>query len=160
MSNTLDIRFFADIYQIFSGPLSNIDCGQKCGPFNEYGVPVCCDINLIIPSAYIKEWEYLKNKTDLWQPWISSNPIDAGLEKDIQDGQVLLNCLGYQDCQRPYRTLTCRAFPFFPYINSRGNFIGLVYFKEYRELCWIISNLSVVTSKYKTEFQQAFKLPF
>ena len=75
----------------------------------------------------------MKEKTDLWQPWSSSNPIDADLENDVQDGQVLLKCLGYQHCQRPFRTLTCRAFPFFPYLDSRGNFLGLVYFQEYRE---------------------------
>ena len=160
MNDTPEKIFFEDIYQIFSRPLSNVDCGEKCGPFNEYGVPVCCDINLIIPSAYKEEWEFLKEKTDLWQHWSSSNPIDVGLENDVQDGQVLLKCLGYQYCQRSFRTLTCRAFPFFPYFDSRGNFIGLVYFQEYRELCWIISNLSVVTTDYKADFQQAFELLF
>jgi hypothetical protein len=102
----------------------------------------------------------LKEKTDLWQPWSSSNPIDTGLENDVQYGQVLLKCLGYQSCQRSFRTLTCRAFPFFPYVDSWGNFIGLVYFQEYREQCWIINNLSVVTTDYKADFQQAFELLF
>jgi len=160
MSNTPDKKFFEDTYKIFSRPLSNIDCGEKCGPFNDYGVPVCCDIDLIIPSAFKDEWEFLKEKTDLWQPWSSSNPIDADLENDVQDGQILLKCLGYQNCQRPFRTLTCRAFPFFPYLDSRGNFLGLVYFQEYRDQCWIISNLSVVSPDYKAEFKQAFELLF
>lgn len=157
MSDTLEKKFFEDTYQIFSLPLSNVDCGEKCGPHNEYGVPVCCDINLIIPSAFKEEWEYLEGKTDLWQPWSSSNPIDAGLENDVQDGQVLLKCLGYQYCQRSFRTLTCRAFPFLPYLDSRSNFLGLVYFQDFRDQCWIISNLSVVTTDYKAEFHQAFE---
>lgn len=160
MSFSPEKKFFEDLYQIFPRPLSEIDCGEKCGPFNEYGVPVCCDINLIIPSAYKAEWDFLKEKTDLWQPWSSSGPIDVDLENDVQDGQVLLKCLGYQHCQRPFRTLTCRAFPFFPYLDSHGKFVGLVYFQEYRELCWIISNLSLVTTAYKADFQQAFKLLF
>ena len=160
MSDSLERKFFENIYRIFSRPLSNIDCGEKCGAFNEYGVPVCCDINLIVPSAYQAEWDYLKDMTDLWQPWSSSNPIDADLEDDVQDGQVLLKCLGFRQCQRQYRTMTCRAFPFFPYLDSKGNFLGLVYFQEYRELCWVISNLSIVTSAYKAEFQQAFNLLF
>ena len=160
MSDSLERRFFEEIYRIFPHPLSNIDCGEKCGPFNEYGVPVCCDINLIVPSAYQAEWDYLKDKTDLWQPWSSSNPVDADLEDDVQDGQVLLKCLGYQHCQRQFRTMTCRAFPFFPYLDGRGNFLGLVYFQEYEELCWIISNLSVVTSAYKADFQMAFERLF
>ncbi len=156
MNASAEKRFFEDLYRNFSQPLSQIDCGEKCGPFNEYGVPVCCDINLIIPSAYEAEWDYLQENTDLWSPWSSSGPIDSDLEDEKQDGQVLLKCLGYQYCQRNYRSLTCRAFPFFPYLDSRGNFIGLVYFHEYREMCWIISNLSVVSSEYKAEFQKAF----
>lgn len=160
MSDTEEKRFFEDIYRIISRPLSQFDCGEKCGPFNEYGVPICCDINLIIPSAFEAEWQYLKEKTDLWQPWSSFDPVDEGLENDLQDGQVPLKCLGYQQCQRPFRTMTCRAFPFFPYLDSRGDFIGLVYFHEYREVCWIISNLSVVTAAYKADFQHAFELLF
>lgn len=160
MSDSPEKEFFEDIYRIFPHSFSNIDCGDKCGPFNEYGVPVCCDINLIVPSAYQAEWDYLNDKTNLWQPWSSSNPIDEDLEDDVQDGQVLLKCLGYRQCQRQYRTMTCRAFPFSPYLDSKGNFLGLVYFQEYRELCWIISNLSIVTSNYKVVFQQAFELLF
>ncbi len=160
MSVSPEEKFFEELYRIFPRPLSEIDCGEKCGPFNEYGVPVCCDINLIIPSAYKAEWGFLKEKTDLWQPWSSSDLIDADLENDVQDGQVLLKCLGYQHCQRPFRTLTCRAFPFFPYLDSQGKFVGLVYFQEYREMCWIISNLSLVTAAYKADFQQAFELLF
>lgn len=160
MNNSQGKDFFEEFYRGFPRPLSNIDCGEKCGPFNEYGVPVCCDINLIVPSAYEEEWQYLKENTDLWQTWSSSKPIDADLANDVQDGQVLLKCLGYEKCQRPFRTLTCRAFPFFPYLDSHGSFIGLVYFQEYREKCWIISNLSIVTSAYKADFQKAFELLF
>jgi hypothetical protein len=160
MNTSAQKGFFGDLYCNFSRPLSQIDCGDKCGPFNEYGVPVCCDINLIIPSAYEAEWDYLKEMTDLWFPWSSAGPLDSDLEDEKQDGQVLLKCLGYQHCQRPYRTLTCRAFPFFPYLDSREVFIGLVYFHEYREMCWIISNLSVVSAEYKAEFQNAFEALF
>lgn len=152
--------FFKEIYTIFSSPLSDIDCGEKCGPFNDYGVPVCCDISLIIPSAFREEWGFLEKNTDLWQPWSSSNPLDKDIADEVQEGQVLLKCLGYKRCQRQFRTLTCRAFPFFPYLDSQGNFLGLAYFQEYRELCWILSNLSTVTMVYKAEFQQAFELLF
>jgi len=160
MSEPPQDTFFEDIYRKFASPLSNIDCGEKCGPFNEYGVPVCCDISMIIPSAYREEWAYLEKNTDLWRPWRSSNPVDTILEDEVQEGQVLLKCQGYQKCQRQFRTLTCRAFPFFPYLDSQGNFLGLAYFLEYREMCWILSNLSTVTTTYKAEFQQAFELLF
>jgi hypothetical protein len=160
MSDRTEQKFFEELYKVFSRPISEIDCGKKCGPHHDYGVPVCCDIHLIVPAAYLAEWEYLKDQTDLWQPWSSSGPVDQDLEDEVENGQVLLKCQGYQRCQRPFRTLTCRAFPFFPYLNSQGDFIGLAYFEEYRDFCWIISNLSVVSSEFLTEFKKAYELVF
>jgi hypothetical protein len=149
---------FEQIYYGFSLPLSEIDCGMKCGPFNEYGVPVCCDINILVPAAYHKEWVYLKNNSDLWQLWHSPLPEQKNeLNNDLQGGQVLLECKGYQHCQRNYRTITCRAFPFYPYLASRDEFAGMAYYQDFREQCWIISNLDVVSLAYKKEFQKTFQ---
>ena len=156
MSQSPAISFFEELYQGFPSALSEIDCGLKCGPHNDRGVPVCCDIRLTIPSAYESEWEFLQERTDLWRPWSSSNDPDNPFEDEIQDGQVLLQCQGHEKCQRPYRTLTCRAFPFFPYLDSRGDFLGLAYYPDYRESCWMISNLELVTNQYRREFRQAY----
>lgn len=155
MSGTSDHPFFEELYSQFSSPLSTIDCGLKCGPYNDYGVPVCCDIQLTIPAAFEAEWEYLQKRTDLWRVWSSSERFSS-LEDDLQDGQVLLQCLGHKKCQREYRTLTCRAFPFFPYLDSRGEFTGLGYYRDYRESCWVISNLAVVTTEFRSEFRRAY----
>ena len=154
-----DDVFFKDLYQVFDSPLTGVDCGKKCGPYNEYGVPVCCDIQLVVPAAYEKEWEYLKANSDLWKLW-HQGPGEEGLEDEVQDGQVLIQCLGYQRCQRPFRSLTCRAFPFFPYLSSQGEFLGLAYYLDFRENCWIISNLELVSQEYKTEFKAAYQLVF
>jgi len=152
--------FFKDLYSGFSMPLCEIDCGLKCGPYNDYGVPVCCDIHLVIPSAFDLEWKYLEENTDLWKPWSSSGPESGEPEGELQDGQVLLQCKGYQSCQREYRTLICRAFPFHPYLDSRGLFIGLAYYPEFRKNCWIISNLKVVSQPYKEAFQRTYQRVF
>jgi len=69
---------------------------------------------------------------------------------------ILLECLGPDDCQREFRTLICRQFPFFPYVDSNGVFIGLSYYSEYEETCWVISNLQVVTDQYRQEFIQTY----
>ncbi len=152
---------FVELYQRFSTSLSEIDCGEKCGPYNDYGVPVCCDIQLVVPSAYQLEWEYLRSVTDLWRLWRGSSPAeDQALQNEKQDGQVLLACRGYQHCERQNRTLTCRAFPFYPYLTSQGLFSGLAYYQEYREQCWIISNLSIVSQQYKEDFQDTFESLF
>ncbi len=152
---------FKELYQEFSLPLSGIDCGERCGPFNDYGVPVCCDIKLVVPSAFDLEWEYLQTETELWRLWQGSASIEQEeLIRDVQPGQQLLQCLGYQSCQRSYRSITCRAFPFYPYLDKVGNLLGLAYYREFRDQCWIISNLSAVTAEYKGQFQRAFEKIF
>jgi hypothetical protein len=151
---------FRDLYREFEMPLCELDCGLKCGPHNDYGVPVCCDIQLVVPAAFELEWSYLQENTDLWQPWSSSGLIDRDLAEQVQDGQVLLECKGYQQCQRSFRTLTCRAFPFYPYLTSQGLFSGLAYYSDFREECWIISNLAVVSTTYKVAFQGTFNKIF
>ncbi len=157
----LNLSAFQVLYQGFSLPLSEIDCGQKCGPHNEYGVPVCCDIGLLIPTAFKTEWEYLQENTDLWHQWEGiSTPEGKKILLEMQPEQVALQCLGHQQCQRHYRTITCRSFPFYPYLNDTGSFIGLAYFHEYREQCWILSNLSLVTLEYKQQFQNTYNRIF
>ncbi|MCJ7715503.1 MAG: hypothetical protein MUO54_03145 [Anaerolineales bacterium] len=152
---------FEELYRGFSVPVTGIDCGEKCGPFNDYGVPVCCDIQLVVPSAYDLEWDYLQEKTDLWNLWQGSSEIGKEeLTREIQPGQVLLQCLGQTHCQREFRSLTCRAFPFFPYLDSAGNFKGLSYYREYRDQCWVISNLSLVNDDYKKQFRWVFEKIF
>jgi len=152
---------FEDLYKVFSKPLADLDCGEKCGPYNDYGVPVCCDIQLLIPAAYDEEWTYLSKSTDLWHLWQGDQEGDfEDLQKSLQSGQVLLECLGHQRCQRPYRSITCRAFPFYPYLSSRGEFMGLAYYRDFRDQCWIISNLDAVRQDYIKEFQGAYQRLF
>lgn len=160
MSKRLDQGVFWELYRDFDMPLCEINCGLKCGPYNDYGVPICCDIHQVIPSAFDLEWRFLKENTDLWQPWSSADRYDGKLDDEILDGQVLLQCKGYQACQREFRTLTCRAFPFYPYLDSEENFRGLAYYPEFRFDCWIISNLEVVTQSFKSAFQCAFERIF
>ena len=161
MSESPDKSYFENLYKVFSKPLADLDCGEKCGPYNDYGVPVCCDIGLLVPAAYKEEWAFLKDSTDLWHLWQDVPKADfEDLQDELQSGQILLECLGYQRCQRPFRSVTCRAFPFFPYLSSEGEFIGLAYYREFRDQCWIISNLNIVSSGYIKEFQNAYMMLF
>lgn len=149
-SNLANIR---TLYAAFQSPIGELDCGKKCAPYNELGVPFCCDILHAIPTAYDAEWEYLKAHTTLWQLWQHENPtVQEAILAALPDGQVAVACLGHLACQREYRTFTCRAFPFFPYITGDGDFIGLTYYLEYTDRCWLTSNLNAVTGKYRQEF--------
>jgi hypothetical protein len=69
---------------------------------------------------------------------------------------VLIECQGHTRCQRDYRAITCRAFPFFPYLTREGQFIGLSYYWEYEDRCWVISHLQAVTALYVAQFIAAF----
>jgi hypothetical protein len=144
---------FAALYAGFQSPITVLDCGSKCAPYNPNGVPFCCDTNHAVPTAYPAEWEYLQKNTALWHPWESEDPQEAqDLRLQAPDGHVLIACQGHQHCQRGFRSLTCRAFPFFPYIDSRGEFIGLSYYWDYEDRCWVISNLHKVEPDYRNEF--------
>ncbi len=137
---------FAGLYARFQAPLAALDCGQRCAPYNEGGAPFCCDTRHAVPAAYLAEWSYLQANTDLWHLWEGRTLGETEqLEALAPEGQVLIACLGYQLCQRDFRSLTCRAFPFFPYLTRQGQFIGLSVYWEYEECCWVINNLQVVS---------------
>ncbi|MBN2550964.1 MAG: hypothetical protein JXB15_17505 [Anaerolineales bacterium] len=124
-------------------------------------MPFCCDTRHMVPTAYQKEWEYLQGSTDLWHLWASDDlSLDAQLRQQTPEGMVLVECLGHRLCQRNYRTITCRAFPFFPYITRQGDFIGLAAYWEFEDSCWVISNLQVVTSEYRAQFISTFEYLF
>lgn len=163
---------FRSIYDAFDAPIAAFDCGQKCAPYNEGGKPFCCDICVAVPTAYETEWDYLIRETDLWFAWDAKTCADEDdteaeaaeelerLKGETPDNMILMECLGPAKCQRDYRALTCRQFPFFPYVDSQGEFLGLSYYWEYEEQCWIISNLDVVTDEYRRQFIQAFEFIF
>ncbi len=148
---------FAQIYASFDAPITALDCGRRCAPYNEYGVPFCCDTDHAVPTAYLSEWAYLQPNTDLWHPWEDDDLNKTQrLRADTPDGQILIKCLGHKHCQRGFRSITCRAFPFFSYITRAREFIGMSYYWEYEDRCWVINNLQAVTPDYVQQFVAAY----
>ena len=154
---------YADLYARFDAPIADLDCGQFCAPFNTHSKqeqswgPFCCDTFHAVPTVYQDEWEYLQAQTDLWHPWQGRTAAETRrVQDETPEGMLLVECLGYQHCQRNFRSLTCRAFPFFPYITRDDWFIGMSYYWQYEYACWVISNLQVVTSQYKQQFFAVF----
>ena len=88
------------------------------------------------------------------------NMRQPGCNAQTPKGQVLIECKGHLHCQRQYRSLTCRAFPFFPYFTLKGEFIGISYYWEYEDRCWIISHLDQVSSGYVSEFVTIYETIF
>jgi len=152
---------YAQLYSLFPSPITRLDCGYKCAPFNQNGVPFCCDTLHAIPTAYLVEWEYLSQNTNLWRRWEGDQTLGRDkLSDQVPAGQVLIACRGHEFCQRDYRSLTCRSFPFFPYISQNRAFLGLSYYYEYEDRCWVISNLDRVTPEYINEFICAYRFLF
>ncbi len=152
---------FAAFYDHFDRPVTPFDCGERCAPYNERGVPFCCDTAHAVPAAYTEEWEYLQANTDLWRPWQGRTRRETNrLRRQAPEGQVLVACKGHQLCQRSFRSITCRAFPFFPYLTEQGEFMGMSYYWEYEDCCWVISNLSEVDQEYRRQFIDAFEALF
>ncbi len=152
---------FAELYSLFEAPITALDCGKKCAPYNEGGAPFCCDTRHAVPSAYREEWQFLHAHTNLWHEWQGPTPEETErLRRQTPEHQVLIECLGHRLCQRGYRSLTCRSFPFFPYITRQGEFAGLSYYWEYADRCWVISNLQVVSQEYRQQFIHAYDLLF
>ena len=153
----------ADIHALYAGfdaPVTEIDCGQMCAPHNPTGKPFCCDICHAVPAAYTSEWAYLRPRTILWHAWRGdecASVTDARAERErlqaeTPPGMLLLACLGPTQCQRDFRALSCRQFPFFPYVTSDYQFVGLAYEWAFEQVCWVIHNLQLVTTVYREQF--------
>lgn len=152
---------YASLYASFQSPITALDCGDRCAPYNENNVPFCCDTRHAVPSAYDREWAYLQANTDLWHLWPANEGRETqALRSQLPAGQVLIACQGHRLCQRGFRAITCRAFPFFPYLTRAGEFVGLSYYWEYEQRCWLISHLEMVAPAYLAQFVAVYERLF
>lgn len=167
--NSLQPAEIRRFYDDFDAPITALDCGQICAAHNESGKPFCCDICHAVPTVYESEWAFLQEHTDLWHVWKAEQCTDtpeeaaaeiARLKAETPDNMTLVECLGPDKCQRQYRALTCRQFPFFPYIDSAGNLLGLSYYWQFEDQCWVISNLQRVSDRFRQECIRAFEFIF
>ena len=161
MHITLPVLDVHQIYAHFAAEMTAFDCGKFCAPHNPSGKPYCCDICQAVPAAYVQEWEYLQKNTDLWHLWrgdeCSEDATDSSvLMSETPEHMLLLACKGPAHCQRQFRAISCRQFPFFPYISTGYRFLGLAYEWEFEQTCWVIRNLGAVTAAYRREFIQVY----
>jgi hypothetical protein len=145
------------LYTSFNSPICEIDCGKKCRGSNPNDLPFCCDITQAIPALFNQEWDHLEKISDLWFPLNNPNGAD---HLDIPDGMVLRQCLGHTKCQRENRSLSCRQFPFFPYVSSNYEFLGLAFEWDFKDKCWLIDHADLVTVTYRQEFIECYDQMF
>jgi hypothetical protein len=150
---------FAEVYRRFQASISRHDCGRRCAPLNG-GSPICCSTGNAVPVVHRSEWKLLKSRSDLWHPF---KPYDASTREivsSLHHSNCAIECKGAAFCERDNRSLACRAFPFFPYIDRKGDFIGLSYYWDFEDRCWVISNMQIVESGFLREFVDAFEYLF
>ncbi|MEW5872716.1 MAG: hypothetical protein AB1894_25885 [Chloroflexota bacterium] len=148
---------YAALYARFDAPIAALDCGARCAPHNPHHVPFCCDTCYAVPVVYEEEWDYLSANTGLWHPWQGRSQAETRrLLCETPPGMRPVACLGHLHCQRNFRSLSCRAFPFFPYITRDDRFIGMTYDWQYEKTCWVVNNLQTVTPQFRSAFFSAF----
>jgi hypothetical protein len=150
---------YESIYAGFEAAISRYDCGQYCSPHNG-GEPVCCSTKNAIPIATVEEWKFLKSRTDLWHIYQPRTKTERKIKEELPHDCRTLECKGAAFCERHNRTLSCRTFPFYPYITKGYGFAGLAYYWHFEDKCWVMSNLQIVEREFVREFVSTFELLF
>lgn len=156
----LKSKDFEYVYQNFNSPVSDgLDCGQFCAPLNE-GQPVCCTTQHAIPIVDRMEYKALRKRTNMWK---KLKPFDAVSKKLIEEHEpecCAIECKGAQYCERDNRSIACRAFPFFPYLNKKREILGASIYWSFKDRCWVMSNLKYVDKAYLDELFSAYRYLF
>ena len=156
---TASPEIYERIYKMFVAPVSAFDCGAKCAAHND-GVPVCCSTEAAIPIVDKHEWKLLKSRTDLWSEYKAPDKATEKELSDLHHDCVAIECKGFMHCERDNRSMSCRTFPFFPYIDRDGDFLGLSVFWTFEDRCWVQSHLQIVNLRFVDEFVAAYESLF
>ncbi|MBO6522005.1 MAG: hypothetical protein JJ900_17870 [Rhodospirillales bacterium] len=149
-------KVYRRIFNGFSAPVVPLDCGEKCRHLND-GVPVCCDIGHAVPIMDKSEYKLLRSRSDLWSKYKPEDDHGEELVNSLHDDCVACECKGAKFCERDNRSLSCRAFPFFPYIDKSGEMLGLATYWTFEDRCWVISNMRKVTREFIEEFFDSYE---
>lgn len=141
---------FKKLYQILDHPVTGFDCGAVCSKKND-GVPVCCEVNVVIPVLYKSEFDYVCKQSDLWQEFVPDMKTDAHLMDDCGYDDVMAICKGHKNCDRKHRSFVCRTFPFYPFIDENGVFLGLTYNYDFEDKCVIVGKHDIINKQYIKE---------
>ncbi len=155
----LPVLDYGRLFRGFEAPVMTYDCGKKCAPLNG-GEPVCCTTAHAVPVMNRAEFEFLRGRSDLWRRFRPRDAYERGLVDDMDDSIVACECKGARHCERENRSLSCRTFPFFPYVTREREFLGLSYYWTFEDRCWVLSNLRRVGRPYIEEFMATYDAIF
>ncbi len=153
------VELYRRVYASFTAPVSRFDCGQKCAQHNG-GTPVCCSTEHAVPILDKAELKLLRSRSDLWRPYKPTDAAGREIVADMHEDCCAAECKGAAFCERDNRTMACRAFPFFPYMNREGEILGLSYYWGFVDRCWLMNHLEVVTTQFIGECLDAYQTIF
>lgn len=153
-------KIFKKIYEDLTAPVSKkYDCGKYCAPLNE-GEPVCCSTRHAVPIVTRAEWSVLKDRTKMWSKFKPYDATTREIADELSTDCKAIECKGARFCERDNRTLACRAFPFFPYMNKENEIAGLSIYWTFEDRCWVMSNLQIVDAPFVDQLISAYELLF
>ena len=158
-----DIRLsekdFEKLYQILQASVTNFDCGAICSKKND-GVPICCEVNVVIPVLYTHEFKYVSARCDLWREFVPEDKSDQNMIDDCGYDDVMVLCKGHKGCNRDYRSFVCRTFPFYPFISEEGVFMGMTYNYDFDGKCVLVNDHEAINKEYIRQFIEAWNYLF
>jgi hypothetical protein len=111
-------------YRLLSAKMIDFDCGKICAPKND-GIPYCCDNVSCVPILFREEFNWHQKNGKFWK---RMPPVNKRIKKYIDESEdyyVFSKCPGVAGCKRTKRSLNCMMFPFEPYVNKKGEVLGL-----------------------------------
>jgi len=150
---------FAALYEGFDAPVSRYDCGRKCAPLNN-GTALCCSADNAVVVAYKAEFEFLKGRTDIWSKFKPYDYPTRQIVEELTHDCMAIECKGVAFCERNNRTLTCRGFPFYPYLTRQKELVGIGTYWMFEDRCWMISNLEIVERTFIDQFLATYEAIF
>jgi hypothetical protein len=88
-----------------------------------------------------------QKRSDLWRKHVPTGP-DAHLRDQARGCDVFAVCKGHQHCEREHRSLACRTFPFEPYLDHDGEFVGIVFAFDQAHLCQLITSEHEISPEF------------
>ena len=147
------------LFKHFEAPVMKFDCGTMCAPLNG-GQPVCCTTENAVPVMNTEEFRLLTGRTDLWHRFEPKDAHERELVAELDESIVACECKGAAFCERDNRSLSCRTFPFFPYVTREWEFLGLSHYWQFEDRCWVLSNLRKVEPEYVRQFMDVYDVLF
>ena len=123
-----------ELYALIEAPVTAFNCGTLCSPTND-GVPFCCDRDQLFPVLWKTELAMHRKWSDFWEERPPEDALERRMLKSMRPCFTVGECAGPEHCEREKRSISCRTFPFEPYLDHTGELVGLVFDHRFGMRC-------------------------